>query len=81
MGRYAAHRIADLPPAVAAKVRRAMDVLYGDAPVTESEQAEAYAFLQAEAVESPQGAFDLAPSPLNDKYPRPRSNDGRNDSG
>jgi len=62
MGRYAARRIADLPPVTKARIDRACAVACGDVELSSIEIAEAEASL-AVAPDSPQRSLDLAPSP------------------
>jgi len=66
MGRFHAHRVADLPPKTAAQVRHAMDVLDADAEFTDVDHAEAAALL-AQQHDSPQRCLDLTPLPNSGK--------------
>lgn len=63
MGRYAAHRVDDLPASIAARVHRAIAVAYDEpAEFTKQERLEAEALL-AQPLGSRQASLELAPLP------------------
>jgi hypothetical protein len=62
MGRYAAHRIAELPAPIAQRIDRMFATVFGEAKLTKQELAEAEA-LTAAPMESRQRSLDLTPLP------------------
>lgn len=62
MGKYAAHRVDDLPAVIAARIDRTFDALFGTKEFTEREHAEAQALLDA-AADPVQRSLDLTPLP------------------